>query len=598
MKAALVSHTVARHGSDAPALMAVLRDIQSAEGCVSEARQHEVADAMHLRPALVRAFVGFYSFLTERPQGRVVIRLCDDVVDRMKGYDRVRHSFEDALGIAVGETTADGTVTLERTPCIGLCDQAPAALINDIPFTELSSDRAWEIVRGLQEHGDPERLVTRMGDGRNRHPRIHAMVNNNVQHQGPFIFGPLNRGEAIRKALSMTPFEVIRTLKTARLRGRGGAGFPTGMKWEFTRVARGARKFIVCNADEGEPGTFKDRVILTEFPDRVLAGMTIAGYALGAREGLFYLRGEYAYLRDYLESVLEQRRADNLIGRDILGRKGFDFDVEIRMGAGSYLCGEETALLNSCEGLPGDARDRPPFPAEAGYLGYPTSVNNVETLCCVAKILERGPATFAEQGLPESAGTKVLSISGDCTRPGIYEVPFGIELQEVLELSGGTDAAAVLVGGPSGALVGPDGFDRRISFEDLATGGALVVFGPQRDLLEVLRGYADFFAEESCGYCTPCRIGTQLIQEYLARIHAGRADRQDVEGMIRAARTMKRSSRCGLGQTACNPILKTLESFPGFFDGWLAEETNGTRGAFDLEEAVAESRALRGGDHV
>jgi [NiFe] hydrogenase diaphorase moiety large subunit len=270
--------------------------------------------------------------------------------------------------------------------------------------------------------------------------------------------------------------------------------------------------------------------------------------------------------------------------------------VEIRMGAGSYLCGEETALLNSCEGLPGDARDRPPFPAESGYLGLPTSVNNVETLCCVTRILEMGPATFAEQGLPESTGTKVLSISGDCTRPGIYEIPFGMALSKVLELCGGEGAAAVLVGGPSGALVGPDGFRRRIAFEDLATGGAVVVFGPQRDLLEAVRGYADFFAEESCGYCTPCRVGTQLLQRYLARFQAGRADREDLAGMLRVARTMKRSSRCGLGQTACNPVLKTLENFPGFFDAHLAEPDGG-RGAFDLEEAVAGARALRGGDH-
>jgi [NiFe] hydrogenase diaphorase moiety large subunit len=597
MNAALVSRTLARHGTEPPALMAVMRDIQAAEGCVSRERQLEVAEGMGLRPAQVRAFVGFYSFLTEAPQGRIVIRLCDDVVDRMKGYDRVSRSFQDALGIPMGGTTPDGLITLERTPCIGLSDQAPAALINDIPFTELSSDRAWEIVRGLREHGDPERLVTRLGDGQNRHPRIHAMVKNNIQQPGPLIFGPVNRGEAIRKALSMTPFEVIRTVKTSRLRGRGGAGFPTGMKWEFTRVARGARKYIVCNADEGEPGTFKDRVILTEFPDRVIAGMTVAGYALGAREGLLYLRGEYAYLREYLESVLEQRRADNLLGRDILGRRGFDFDVEIRMGAGSYLCGEETALLNSCEGLPGDARDRPPFPAETGYLGYPTSVNNVETLCCVTKILEMGPATFAEQGVPQSTGTKVLSISGDCTRPGLYEISFGLTLAEVLDRCGGDDAAAVLVGGPSGSLVGPDGYGRRIAFEDLATGGALVVFGPRRDLLEALHGYAEFFAEESCGYCTPCRVGTQLLCRYLDRMHAGKADRADLAGMVRAAETMKRSSRCGLGQTACNPVLRTLENFPGFFDAYLTD-SNGNRSAFDLASAVAGSAALRGEDHV
>ena len=588
---------VAQYGNERSALMDILRAIQATEGGITPERQRQVAQHLGLRPADVRAFVGFYSFLTEVPQGSIVIRLCDDVVDRIKGFDRVRRAFEDALGIEMGGTTPDGMFTLTTTPCIGLSDQAPAALIGDVPITSLSSDTARDIVASLRVHADPARLVTRMGDGKNRHPLIRSMVRNNLERPGTFVFGPVNRGESIEKAIAMTPFEVIRTLKTARLRGRGGAGFPTGMKWEFTRVARGARKFIVCNADEGEPGTFKDRVILTERPDRVIAGMTIAGYALGAREGLLYLRGEYAYLREYLESVLESRRADGLLGRDILGKRGFDFDVEIRMGAGSYLCGEETALLNSCEGRPGDARDRPPFPAEAGYLGLPTSVNNVETLCCVTKILEHGAGTFAGMGLQQSTGTKVLSISGDCTRPGVYEVPFGITLEEVLGMSGGDGAAAVLVGGPSGTWVAPDEFGRSIAFEDLATGGAIVVFGPGRDLLDALQGYAEFFTDESCGYCTPCRVGTQLIQQYLARVRAGSADKGDLEGLMRVVQTMKTAGRCGLGQTAGNPVLTAYRSFPELFENDLAP-MEGRRAAFDLDAAVAESRALRGGQHV
>lgn len=597
---AIIPDLVTRHGAERTDLPAILQDLQRLEGRVSPERQREVAAALDLEPLDVRSFVTFYSFLTEEPQGKVVIRLCDDVVDGMKGMARVQHAFQQALGIGMGETTEDGAITLSTTPCIGLSDQAPAALVGTVPITELTTDRAWDVVRELREHGDPQRLVTRVGDGMNADPRIRSMVQNNLRHPGPFIFGRERRGEAIRKALSMTPYEVIRTIKTARLRGRGGAGFPTGMKWEFTRVARGARKFIVCNADEGEPGTFKDRVILTEFPDRVIAGMTVAAYALGAREGLIYLRAEYAYLREYLESILQQRRDDGLLGRNILGRPGFDFDVRIVMGAGSYLCGEETALLNSCEGRPGDARDRPPFPAEAGYLGLPTSVNNVETLCCVTKILERGPATFAEQGLPQSTGTKVLSVCGDCTRPGVYELPFGVPLADVLEMSGAAGSAAVLVGGPSGTLVGPDAFQRRIAFEDLATGGAVICFGPDRDLVEVIAGYADFFAEESCGYCTPCREGTQLIRRYLARFRAGRADGEDMDGLLRVARTLKCASRCGLGQTACNPVLTGHASFPELFSGRMVKE-DGRRAGFDLDDAVAAARDLRtrrnGGPH-
>jgi [NiFe] hydrogenase diaphorase moiety large subunit len=596
-----IADLVTRHGAERTALPGILQELQGLEGRVSPGRQREVAEALGLRPVDVRAFVTFYSFLTEDPQWTTVIRLSDDVVDEMKGMPRVRQAFEEALGIGVGETTDDGTVTLTDTPCIGLSDQAPAALVGTVPVTELTPDRARDVVQGLREHGDPQRLVTRLGDGRNADPRIRAMVNNNLRRPGPFVFGRENRGAALGKALSLRPREVVRTIEAADLRGRGGAGFPTAMKWELTRVAGSGRKFVVCNADEGEPGTFKDRVILTEFPDRVIEGMTLGAYAVGAREGLLYLRGEYAYLRRYLESVLQRRRDDGLLGRDILGRRGFDFDIRIVLGAGSYLCGEETALLNSCEGRPGDARHRPPFPTEAGFLGLPTTVNNVETFCCATKILELGATAFTAEGIPGSTGTKALSVCGDCTRPGVYEVPFGIPLAEVLEMSGATGSAAVLVGGPAGTLVGPDAFRRRIACEDLPTGGAVVCFGAERDLVEVIARYADFFAEESCGYCTPCREGTQLVRRYLARIRNGRADREDLDGLLRVAWTMKAASRCGLGQTAANPVLTGHRHFPDLFRERLATEDR-RRAAFALDEAVSSARQLRrrhdGGPHA
>ena len=255
----------------------------------------------------------------------------------------------------------------------------------------------------------------------------------------------------------MRPAEVIRSVKTSRLRGRGGAGFPCGLKWEFTRGAEGERKFVLCNADEGEPGTFKDRVLLTERPDRVFAGMTIAGYAIGAEQGILYLRVEYAYLRPFLEDVLLKRRTDGLLGHSVCGKGGFNFDIRIQMGAGAYICGEETSLISSCEGMRGDPKTRPPFPAQKGYLGCPTVVNNVETLCCVTKILEEGPATFSAFGTEQSSGTKLLSISGDCRRPGVYELPFGVTLRQVLKLAGADDAIAVQISGPSGQSVMPSG---------------------------------------------------------------------------------------------------------------------------------------------
>jgi [NiFe] hydrogenase diaphorase moiety large subunit len=420
------------------------------------------------------------------------------------------------------------------------------------------------------------------------------MVRNNLQYPGAILFSPYNRGEAIRKAMAMSPAEVIRAVKTARLRGRGGAGFPTGMKWEFAREVEASRKYVICNADEGEPGTFKDRVLLTERADRVVAGMTIAAYAIGASEGVLYLRGEYAYLLPFLESRLERRRQDGLLGDRIAGREGFDFDIRIQMGAGAYVCGEESALISSLEGDRGDPRDRPPFPTTSGFRASPTVVNNVETLCCVTRILEDGPATFCEHGTPQSAGTKLLSISGDCRLPGIYEVPFGLPLHEVLELAGGESAAAVQVGGPSGRMVGTPEFDRRICFDDLATGGALVVFGPDRDLLAIVSAYTEFFIEEGCGHCTPCRAGMPAMHDLLERIRDGRGEHADLDRMRELGAMIRRTSRCGLGQTAPNPILSSLEGLASEYEARTHEGEAGMRRSFDLDSALQPARAVPG----
>ncbi len=582
------------HGSSPVRLLDIARAIQSEFHCVSQESIDLIAGHLRVPRVEVEACVSFYSFLSVEPKGRIVIRLCDDVPDRLAGYAAVRDAFVAELGVPLGGTTPDGTFTLERTACIGLSDQPPSALVNEVPVTDLSTDRAREIVASLRDHGDPHRLVRKLGDGNNAHPLVQSMVHNNLQYPGEILFSPYNRGEAIRKAVAMSPAEVIRAVKTARLRGRGGAGFPTGMKWEFAREAEGDRKFVICNADEGEPGTFKDRVLLTERADRVFAGMTIAAYAIGASEGVVYLRGEYAYLLPFLEHRLERRREDGLLGRDVGGRKGFDFDLRIQLGAGAYVCGEETALLNSLEGLRGDPRDRPPFPASRGFRQSPTVVNNVETLCCVTKILEEGPATFCEFGTPQSAGTKLLSISGDCRRPGIYEVPFGTALREVLELAGAEWAAAVQVGGPSGRLVGPRDFERRICFDDLATGGAVVVFGPERDILSIVSAYTEFFIDESCGHCTPCRAGVPAMRTILERVRAGRGEPSDLDRLRELGETIRRTSRCGLGQTAPNPIVSSLAGLPSVYESRVEADLDGLRRSFDLDAALAPARAVPG----
>jgi [NiFe] hydrogenase diaphorase moiety large subunit len=389
---------------DRTRLMDIVRAVQERLGCVDGRAVDAIAKTIDVPRVEIESVVSFYSFLSAEQKGRVVIRLCNDVVDRLAGVDRVADAFCKELGIAVGETTADAAVSLEWTPCIGMSDQAPAALVNDVVMTELSSDTVRDIVRRLKNHGDPGKLVRKLGDGNNGHPLVRAMVKNNLRLRGPVIFSEYESGDALGKALSMSPAEVIRSVKTARLRGRGGAGFPTGMKWEFTRAASGSPKYVICNADEGEPGTFKDRVILTECPDLMFEGMTVAGYGIGSEFGIVYLRAEYNYLRRFLENVLEERRRAGLLGRDVCGKKGFNFDIRIQMGAGSYVCGEETALIGSCEGKRGDPKTRPPFPAQKGYLGKPSSVNNVETFCCVARILEKGAGWG---GLPQSGCIRI-----------------------------------------------------------------------------------------------------------------------------------------------------------------------------------------------
>jgi [NiFe] hydrogenase diaphorase moiety large subunit len=590
-QASAIQQICAKHGNDKARMMDILHDVQKQLGHVPPDAVDVIAKASGAARVEVESTLSFYSFYSSKSLGKYVIRLCNDVIDQMHGAERVAKAFEDELGIKFGETTPDGMFTLEWTPCIGMCDQAPAALVNEKVVTHLSSDRARELITTLRETKDINKLPFKLGSGNNSHPLVRSMVNRNLRQRGPVIFDELPLGQALHKALSMSPVEVIKSVKTSRLRGRGGAGFPTGMKWEFCRAAEGATKYVVCNADEGEPGTFKDRVVLTEASDLMFEGMTIAGYAIGSSTGIVYLRAEYLYLLPFLENVLKERREKGLLGRNVLG-KGFDFDIRIQLGAGAYVCGEETSLLSSCEGQRGDPKNRPPFPAQKGYGGMPTIVNNVETFCCVARILDKGAGWFAELGTSEATGTKLFSVSGDCERPGVYELPFGIKVSELLDTVGAKDAAAVQVGGASGQMIGPKDFGRKLSFDDLATGGSIMVFGPNRDVLRVAHSFMEFFCHESCGYCTPCRVGNRLLADGLARIIDGKGEADDPASLEILGRTVKISSRCGLGQTSPNPVLSTLQSFREEYDKRIDKTTNGTRKSFDIKSALGEGERL------
>ncbi len=592
------------HGNDRHRLLDIATEYQRTRGCVDADAMDEIAAALSIPRVDVESLVSFYSFLSGEKKGRVVIRLCDDVIDEMKGAGEVAESLEKELGIRFGETTPDGKFSLEYASCIGMSDQAPAALVNGLVVTQLGPGRARKGTQVLKAARDEELddiaplLVRDYGDGNNAHDLVRSAVRNNIRLEGDVIFGEMRQGAALDRVISMSPAEVIREIKTSRLRGRGGAGFPTGMKWEFTRAAEADQRYLICNADEGEPGTFKDRVILTERPDLLIEGMTVAGYAIGATEGILYLRAEYVYLRAFLEDVLEQRRQKDLLGKNICGKGGFDFDIRIQMGAGAYICGEETSLISSAEGLRGDPRNRPPFPAQKGYLDKPTSVNNVETLCCAARIIQEGSGWFARMGTSGSSGTKLLSISGDCRRPGVYEVPFGVTLREVFEMCGAETPMAAQVGGPSGHMVGEADFDRKICYDDLATGGALMVFRQGRDLLKVVSKFMAFFVHESCGYCTPCRVGNVLLKERVDKILSGLGETDDIAYLNDLALTVKTASRCGLGQTSPNPVLSTLENFKTTYLSRLRESGRGEQPGFDLDSALAEARDLTRGDAV
>jgi [NiFe] hydrogenase diaphorase moiety large subunit len=374
------------------------------------------------------------------------------------------------------------------------------------------------------------------------------------------LFSKIDTTETLKKALNMPRPDLIAEVRASNLKGRGGAGFPTGVKWNFCASAQSDRKFVVCNADEGEPGTFKDRILMTDLGEAVFAGMIMAGYAIGAKQGILYLRAEYAYLRQPLEATLQDMHKRSLLGKGIL-KTNHEFEIEIRMGSGAYVCGEETALIESLEGQRGEPRNRPPFPVTVGYLGYPTTVNNVETFITALHIIDKGAAWFKKFGTDASAGTKLFSISGDCEKPGVYEFPLGITVTDLLKKVGGSDAKAVQIGGASGRCVCRDEFGSTIAYEDISTGGSIIVFGPQRCMLDVAKNFMEFFAEESCGQCTPCRNGTEVLLEGIEMLEAGTCSSKYLRELLALCETMQVASKCGLGQSAPNAFQSIIKNF-------------------------------------
>ena len=574
---------VAHHRGASTALLEILREAQEIEGWLPPATVSELAHLLQLPRARVEGVAGFYSFLHLERAGRYRVLFSDSITDQMAGNRELLERFCNSLWLEQGKTSEDGLVLADTTSCTGMCDQGPALLVNGRAIPRLTPKRIDEIVELV-------RSKTPLDDW----PAGLFQVQDNILRRDMLLDATTEPGFAIEAALAQGAPATLEEIKRSNLRGRGGAGFPAGLKWQSCRDAKGDAHYVVCNADEGEPGTFKDRVLLTRCADLLFEGMTVCALVTGARKGFLYLRGEYLHLLAPLQDVLERRRQAGLLGDDICGQGGFTFDIEIRLGAGAYVCGEESALIESLEGRRGIPRNRPPFPVTHGYLQQPTTVNNVETFCAAALIAARGGEWYGGTGTAQSTGSKVLSVSGDCARPGIYEYPFGVTVREILEDCGAERTQAVQISGPSGTCIDSTEFERRIGFEDLPTAGAFMIFDETRDMFEVARNFMHFFAHESCGFCTPCRVGTTLLRNVMDKLHGGKGSRHELNQIYRLSHVMGSASHCGLGHTACNSLLDTIKRFQPAYERRM--ESLEFEPSFDLDGALERARAMTGRD--
>ena len=517
--------------------------------------------------------ISFYHFFRRKPAGRFLIFLNNSILSEFAGFPEVLKAFQESTGAHLNQTDPTDTFTLQMASCIGLSDVEPAALINWRPFINLTPEKVHHLIHQLKSGTDIDDLADR--------PLSDAYPNDEENKR--LMIRPYQEGMAISKLIRMSPDEVIKEIMEAGLTGLGGAFFPTHLKWQSCRNQPEATKFIVCNADEGEPGTFKDRFLLQKYPGLLLEGMITAAFAVGSREGIIYLRGEYQYLLGKLEKTIGQFREKGWLGRNLLGIPGFDFDIRIALGAGAYICGEETALLESLEGHRGEPRPRVYYPTEKGYLAKPTVVNNVETLCTAARILENGYEPYVNPAAPDSPGTKLMSIAGDCHFPGVYEITWGTTIGELLTRCGAVDPYAIQLSGPSGELLPASWVGRKLGLHDLRCGGSVMVFNRQRDLLQILQNYNRFFLQESCGVCTPCRAGNYMLSVQLRKMERGLASTEDLDKLEEWAKLMEYNSRCGLGHTAPKAIIQAAARFPEVMD----QHTRTKNAPFDLDLATS-----------
>jgi NADH-quinone oxidoreductase subunit F len=567
---------VARRGHDAREqrhrLLPALHALQSRAGWISPGGLRYVCERLTVPPAEAYGVATFYAMFSTEPRPKTVLHLCDDIACKVAGADEL---IDD-----VTRQAGEGQVV--RSPCLGMCERAPAGLLQTAG--DESNDTAMGPVSmsllGPFLHGGPW-TVGSAGSDAAPQPRDGLLLLRRVGVVDPSSLDEYRAHggyEALRSAVELGPEGVIRELKDSKLLGRGGAAFPAGVKWEAVANQPVRPHYFVCNADESEPGTFKDRVLMEQDPFAVLESLTIAGFATGSETGFIYIRGEYPHATSVLERAIDAAYAHGFLGADVMG-EGFAFDVELRRGAGAYICGEETSLFNSIEGKRGEPRNKPPFPVEKGLFGKPTGINNVETLVNVLEILRIGGLEYTKIGTPDSTGPRLFCLSGCVERPGVYEVEHGITLRELLELAGGVRGGkalkAILLGGAAGSFVTPDDLDLRLTFEDSKAAGVtlgsgvVMVFDEDVDLADIVLRIAAFFRDESCGQCVPCRVGTVRQEEALARVMSGRTNGSLSEELMlidEIGQVMRDASICGLGQLAANAVDSAIHRLK-LFDG-------------------------------
>ncbi len=570
-------------------LLPAFHAVQDRLGFVSRGALEYICRRLTVAPADAWGVLTFYHLFATEPKPKAVLHVCEDAACRVHGAGALCRRLEQTLGPA-GTPLAGGRATWQRSPCLGQCEQAPAAWLveaGEAPhgaiLAPFADSTAWFDLIGKQPEEDLDQRAARL---RSTVPQLETAPGNLRllrrldAAEKPSLEGYRRGGgyQALALAIEKGPSWVIGEVTASRLVGRGGAAFPAGRKWQA--VAEGpAPRYLVCNADESEPGTFKDRFLLEEDPFAIVEAMTIAGFAIGAELGIIYLRGEYSMAHRRLSAAIAEAREARLLGEDVRigGAGGFRFELEIRRGGGAYICGEETAQFNSIEGKRGEPRSKPPFPVQVGLFGRPTVINNVETLANVPILLQTGGAAWAALGTEGSAGIKLFCVSGSVARPGLFEVPFGIKLGELLEMAGGLAPGrrlqAILLGGAAGVFVGPEALAMPLTFEAAHAAkatlgsGVVMVFDDSVDLGEVLLSIAHFFRHESCGQCVPCRIGTERQAELLHRLQTGRLEGTLTDEMAllgELGQVMRDASICGLGQAASSAIESALARFSVF----------------------------------